>query len=267
MISFDTFGNNGRLGNQMFQYASLKGIASNRGFDFCVAPNSVFGMYDINVKNSSTNVYNCFRNFNPNQTITNYNQVIEQHFHFDKNLFDNCEDNVDLRGYFQSEKYFCHIKDEIKKDFSFYPEVIQECKKVIDSISDGKEIISLHVRRTDYLNQQGNHPIVSLEYYEKCLSELDSSLPVLIFSDDPFWCKEQELFKDDRFFVSENNDCCYDLCLMTMCNYHIIANSSFSWWGSWLSESKKTFAPKNWFGPNYPNHDTKDLYLDGWEIV
>ncbi|BCV08022.1 MAG: hypothetical protein CM15mL4_0670 [uncultured marine virus] len=62
---------------------------------------------------------------------------------------------------------------------------------------------------------------------------------VLIFSDDPAWCKEHELFSDDRFLVSDNDDQYIDLCLMTMCEKHIIANSSFSWWGAWLSNSDK----------------------------
>jgi len=266
MISFNNLGNLGRLGNQMFQYASLKGIATNRNFDFCIPPVKYFGSRDPNVRSSDINIYNCFDGFSPNQLLTNYNSVEENHFHFDKNLFDTCEDNTDLVGYFQSEKYFKHIESEIKKDFSFSKEVISECKTLLNSLQESEEWISLHIRRTDYVHLQENHPLVPIEYYKNCLDQLDPTIPVVIFSDDPDWCLLQEIFSSNRFFVSRNNTM-YDLCLMTLCNYHIVANSSFSWWGAWLSDSKKVFAPKKWFGENYKNYILDDLYCDGWIVL
>jgi hypothetical protein len=267
MISFNNLGNIGRLGNQMFQYASLKGIARNRNFDYCVAPLHLFGTRDLNVKNSLTNIYNCFSNFNPKQDITNFKQFEEKQFHFDKELFENCEDQVDLVGYFQSEKYFKHIENEIKEDFKFSNSVLEECKGLLKSLHQSDEWISLHVRRSDYLNLQDNHPITSLEYYFDCLNSLNPDIPVVVFSDDPAWCYSQEIFKSDRFFISDKSSDVYDLCVMTLCDYHIIANSSFSWWGAWLSNSKKVFAPKQWFGKNYKNYILDDLYCDGWIIV
>ena len=132
--------------------------------------------------------------------------------------------------------------------------------------SDYSNLISLHIRRTDYVGNI-NHPMPSLtEYYQKALDQLDDTIPVLIFSDDPKWCKEQSIFSGDRFLVSEN-DPYTDLCIMSLCNYHIIANSSFSWWGAWLSDSKKVFAPKRWFGGNAINNDTSDLYCSNWIIL
>ena len=89
---------------------------------------------------------------------------------------------------------------------------------------------------------------------------------MIIFSDDTKWCKEQEIFSDDRFLVSEDNDQSYDLCLMSMCNDFIIANSSFSWWGAWLGNRGKVVAPKQWFGKGL-NHDTKDLYCSDWSVL
>jgi hypothetical protein len=263
MISFNKLGNMGRLGNQMFQYASTKGIATNRNFEYCVAPKSAFGVTDFNVRNTGFNIYDCFPNLSSPQGITQNTIFEERHFHFDEDLFNNCENNVDLCGYFQSAKYFQHIEKEIKKDFSFAPDVIAECKNAIGD----KEWISLHIRRGDFLNLELQHPITPLDFYKESLNNLDTNLPVLIFSDDPNWCKEQDLFYDDRFLVSETNHPFYDLCLMTICKYHIIANSSYSWWGAWLSDSKQVFAPKVWFGVNYPTHNVKDLYCEGWAIL
>ena len=82
------------------------------------------------------------------------------------------------------------------------------------------------------------------------------------------WCKEQELFKDDRFLVSETDDNLYDLCMMTMCKGYIIANSSFSWWGAWLSETEnpKVIAPSRWFGDTgyTAKNNTQDIVPDRW---
>ena len=103
-------------------------------------------------------------------------------------------------------------------------------------------------------------------YYREALSKLPD-LPVIIFSDDHDWCKQQELFSSDRFAVSEDNTADADLCLMSLCKYHIIANSSFSWWGAWLAKSEKVIAPQNWFGGDCSKNNTKDLYLPDWVIL
>ena len=105
-----------------------------------------------------------------------------------------------------------------------------------------------------------------MDYYKSALELFDSDREVIIFSDDTEWCKEQELFEDDRFAVAEGGDQFYDLCLMSMCDDFIIANSTFSWWGAWLANRGKVVAPKNWFG-EVLGHDTKDLYCKGWEVL
>jgi hypothetical protein len=266
MISFNRLGNVGRLANQMFQYASLRGIASNRGFSFCVPPKEFFGEQDINVRNSDTTLYDCFILHDISIAVSSNTIIMENGFSFDENLFNKCPDNVDLFGYFQSEKYFKHIEDEIRKDFTFNNSLVKDVDDFFSSYFEGKDVISLHIRRGDYTNNP-NHPVQTLEYYSKALSKLDSNIPVIIFSDDPSWCNNQELFSDDRFSISEKNSTEFDLCLMSKCKYHIIGNSSFSWWGSWLAKSEKTIAPSNWFGGDCANHDTKDLYLEDWEII
>ena len=127
--------------------------------------------------------------------------------------------------------------------------------------------ISLHISRKDYVTNP-NHTALDATYYEKALKEFDENETVLVFSDDPDWCNEQELFADDRFMIAEGNSGWTDMCLMTMCKGHIIANSSFSWWGAWLAKSEKVVAPSGWFvGSNLEHLDTKDLIPEGWIVI
>jgi hypothetical protein len=178
-----------------------------------------------------------------------------------------CPDHVSLHGYFQTEKYFKHIENEIRDDFIFKDEVLMPCKEMISSI---KNPIALHVRRSDYLTNSDNHPPCSIEYYQKALNFFDKDRNVIIFSDDPSWCQKQKLFFDDRFMISENTDNRVDLCLMSLCDDFIIANSTFSWWGAWLStkKNKKVIAPVQWFGTGYTkDYDTKDLIPDDWTRI
>ena len=126
--------------------------------------------------------------------------------------------------------------------------------------------ISLHVRRTDYVEKSQDHPPCSLDYYKEALTHFDDDRQVIIFTDDIPWCKSQEIFSGDRFLISETEDNVYDLCLMSMCKSHIIANSSFSWWGAWLADSDKVIAPKRWFGTTgyTAKNNTEDIVPDRW---
>lgn len=267
MISFNHIGNLGRLGNQMFQYASLKGIANRRGYDFLVPPKEIFGNIDSNVRGSDASIYDCFELSELKFGISKYPRLTESTFGLDDNIYYNCPDNVDLVGYFQCEQYFEHIENDIRKDFSFKEEIYKLSNQIFSELFGREEVISLHVRRGDYLTNP-NHPVQTLEYYEKALSNFDEKLSVIIFSDDPQWCNKQELFGPDRFFISEGGDTKVDLCLMTLCSYHIIANSSYSWWGSYLADSKKTIAPSNWFGEDLAKEkNTENLYRKNWIVI
>tara|TARA_Y100000004_G_scaffold72449_1_gene81391 strand:- start:13 stop:801 length:789 start_codon:yes stop_codon:yes gene_type:complete len=262
MISFNNLGNLGRLANQMFQYASLKGIARNRGYDYAIPPREVFGRVDANVRNSDGILYDVFELECVNKVdfIQQKQMISEGSFEFNEDLFNNCPDNVDLHGYFQSEKYFKHIEDEIRSDFTFKEDLLKLCKSFIT-----EDTISLHIRRGDYVHNP-NHPVQPMSYYEQALAELPE-LPVIVFSDDSEWCKEQQLFSDDRFIVAEGNSTDCDLCLMSLCKYHIIANSSYSWWGAWLANSKKVIAPKNWFGGDCANKGAEDMSFGNFEFI
>ena len=152
---------------------------------------------------------------------------------------------------FQSEKYFSDYRDDLKSEFRLrdpkYPEKLDD------------EYIGIHVRRGDYLNHPLVHPTCSMQYYEEGLASLPDK-PVKVFSDDREWCVKN--FKGDRFHISTANFI-EDFELMSKCSYNIIANSSFSWWAAWLSDSKKVIAPSTWFGPNGPG-SSKDIVPHNW---
>ncbi|MCJ7649978.1 MAG: alpha-1,2-fucosyltransferase [Candidatus Lokiarchaeota archaeon] len=257
MIGFNHIGSLGRLGNQMFQYAALRGIAKTKGYEFCIP--------ESNFKNEweDHQLFEAFTLLNlKNRKTGRVGVYPETQYNYSKKYVDECPDNINLSGYFQTEKYFSHIADSIREDFTFKSEILNPCKEAFDF----DEVISLHVRRTDYVKKSVDHPPCSLEYYEEALSKFDSNLPVLIFSDDINWCKDQNLFKPDKFMISESKWNLVDMCLMSMCSHHIIANSSFSWWGAWLSDSDNVIAPSRWFGDNgyTANHNTEDIIPDRW---
>ena len=102
MLSFNHIGNLGRLANKMFQYASLKGIAKHRGYEYCIPPKEVFGKKDPMV-NKDLNLYDIFSIEKTNNIELSKNPVLQERVHiFDEELFINCPDNIDLFGYFQT---------------------------------------------------------------------------------------------------------------------------------------------------------------------
>jgi len=147
-------------------------------------------------------------------------------------------------GYFQSERYFKHRRSEILNLFRPSEEALNK----VNEYKDLFENISLHVRRTDYVKLYPNiHVPQTTEYYSNALEKLPKDLKVLVFSDDLKWCKEN--FIGDRFVFIEEVDY-IAIYLMSKMKHHVIANSSFSWWGAWMSEhqDKTIIAPKVWFG-------------------
>ena len=122
MIGFNALGQLGRLGNQMFQFAALKGIAKNNGYQFCLPPPAGYGetIYGAarhellsGFKLGSTNELN-IQYIDPDRPT-----VSESSFSFDQNIFNKCPDWVIIQGFFQTEKYFKNIRNEIRKDFEF----------------------------------------------------------------------------------------------------------------------------------------------------
>jgi hypothetical protein len=264
-VAFNYLGKLGQLGNQMFQYAATLGIARKLGVSFMI-PNHDEVFVDPSSNRLRIELFDCF-NIKPDSIgyLKTNNVLAEKGFEFNNNILNvDHRFNFTLHGFFQTEKYFKHCENEIRKQYSFKKQIIDECKKIIEECFDNP--IALHIRRTDYLTNS-NHIALDLDYYKKSLDKFDSKRQVVIFSDDSQWCMEQELFSDDRFLISDATGPYHDLYMMSQCNDFIIANSSFSWWGAWLANRGKVIAPKKWFGPNNAHLNTKDLYCDNWEIL
>ena len=247
-LSYNGLGQNGRLGNQMFQYAAIKGIARQRGLDFCI-PSSAG-------QNEWTD-HMLTRYFTLNQnvkygTVEDQIQIKHNGFHFDSGLFYACPDGVDLSGSFQSEKYFSHISDEIVEDFTF---------KTVNVPKPFNEYVAVHVRHGDYVGNQGNFPVLSASYYESAIALFNGSYPIVVLSDDIPWCRQN--IKADLYYEGSQIE---DLYLMTQATHNVIANSSFSWWGAWLNRNlhKTVISPKLWFGPDMADFNLDDLRPLDW---
>ena len=204
-VAFNHLGKLGQLGNQMFQYAAAKGVASKLDVPFMI-PNHR-QVFDDGIGNRYTILlFNAFKLTSASLlgTLRTENYVQENGFTFNKDLFkiDKTE-NCSLYGFFQTEKYFKHIEKQIRKDFTFKDEIKDECDDLIKQFTNP---IALHIRRGDFIRNYKNHHNLGLHYYETALNQFDKDRQVIIFSDDPEWCKEQELFDDDRFLVSEVGD-------------------------------------------------------------
>ena len=287
MIGYDRLGTNGRLGNQMFQYASLRGIAANNKLEFCIPPEDT-------VTHANYGLFDCFKLPNvKHKTLIgpqapmfapHPDSLDEPGFEFDEQLFNNCPDNVNIDGYRQTEKYFKHIEDSIREDYQFKDEIYEPCKEYMDQF-DGN-IALLHIRRGDNVGRPDWYPMPTITHYEYLLEKYFPDQPILICSDDWDWVKGQSSFSGDRFHLSETRIYYpdqvmngkgtmetslvpyYDLCMMTLCNGAIIANSSLSWWGAWLQKNRTqpVIAQDPWFGEKLSFNNLKDLIPEDWVI-
>jgi hypothetical protein len=256
----------GGLGNMMFQIATMESLAKDYGLEV----NYIEAHRHLVEMNSHkrTNTYNSleylkiFENFHWNSKISHsLNETIEVPFAF---VELHPKDNDCYWGYFQSEKYFKHNKELINYLFTPSEYVINQLAKY-DSLFKNKTTCSIHVRRGDYLSYPDTHFIQNMDYFEKALKEIDKVDQYLIFSDDIEWCKNNftgsNWFDKQMFFVENEKDY-VELFLMSKCTHNVCSNSSFSWWGSWLSqnENKKIIAPKKWWA-GYDEHIVPETWI------
>ena len=161
-----------------------------------------------------------------------------------------------LDGFFQTEKYFVDRQNEIRNDIVLKTPFSGNALEISNVIKNAKGSVSLHVRRGDYaLDPRTNQywGTCGPEYYTKALeyisSRIGKDIHVFVFSDGIDWVKEHIPVKYPVTYVSNPEIKDYEeLVLMSQCNHHIIANSSFSWWGAWLNQKsdKIVVSPSVW---------------------
>ena len=270
-VSFNGLGNEGRLGNQMFQYAFIRGMSKRHGYDFII-PDANANRFD------NYGLFDCFELEGCKTGEGSYPTLECRDTAFNQKFLDECTDNTNYSGVFQTEKYFANATEELRKDFTFHKEILDPCQEFIDNVGD---VIFLHVRRGNsnlvgnrgekwsYQMLQDYHPLMKKEYYLEALSHFDESKKVIVLSDTIDWCKKQDWLQDDRFLFSDSSYEVFDdgasvpyidLCLMSLCSGGIIANSSMSWWGAWLqNDTGKIIAPNPWYGAKAYNYGNAEL--------
>ena len=270
-VSFNGLGNEGRLGNQMFQYAFMRGMSKKHGYDFMI-PDANANRFD------NYGLFECFELEGCKTGEGSYPTLECRDTAFNQKFLDECTDNTNYSGVFQTEKYFADATEELKKDFTFHKEILNPCQEFIDNVGD---VIFLHIRRGNsnlvgkrgekwsYQLLQDYHPLMKKEYYLEALSHFDESKKVIVLSDTIDWCKKQDWLQDDRFLFSDSSYEVFDdgasvpyidLCLMSLCSGGIIANSSMSWWGAWLQNDRgKVVAPHPWYGEKAYNYGNAEL--------
>ena len=176
-----------------------------------------------------------------------------------------------LVGYWQSDKYFPDSKviAELKEAFEKRPQEIMKDSSSWSILQQVEccESVSLHIRRTDYIDEEHIHihNICTEKYYKDAIDKIRCMHPravFFIFTDDKEWCKSH--FRGPNFFIvelsEEENTDIAEMLLMSRCKHHIIANSSYSWWAAWLNDnpSKIVIAPEKWIN----NREMDDIYTD-----
>ena len=197
----------------------------------------------------------------------------EPHFRFDPKLAQQPLPLL-MDGYWQSERYFKdaaeYIRTELTPTAPLEPDNAATFAAIVKV-----EAVSVHIRRGDYVaNAQTNayHGTCSLDYYSQAIEFVRSRVErphLFVFSDDPDWTRANLVADLPTTYVSANlSDRGYrDMQLMSCCRHHIIANSSFSWWGAWLNPepAKIVVAPARWFAK--PGTDTSDLVPKEWNRI
>ena len=282
----------GGLGNQMFQYAAGRSLALSRKTEFRLDV-SDFSGYRLHQGYELQRVFSCpaqiattidVRNILGWQSPQIMRQlfakrvmsvfrckefVVEPHFNYWREI-NGIPSNSYLSGYWQSEEYFRETTQVIRTDFTFKEPADGRNAELVEQIGRANAI-SLHVRRGDYVKNPkttATHGLCSLEYYQSAIQYVIDRVErpsFYIFSDDPAWVRENMKIEHPSVYVDHNHgaESYNDMRLMSLCKHHIIANSSFSWWGAWLNPNpeKIVVAPRKWFANN---NDVSDLFPSGW---
>src|SRR5450830_1617387 len=282
----------GGLGNQMFQYAVGRALALRTGARLSL---DVTGFANYDLRRYELEEVTIDAEVAPDKQLRLVGAVAEanilsnrilkrlgfggsQHvlregsFTYDQRI-EEVSTPIYLDGYWQSEKYFTAIASELRQDFSLRQPLDGANAEMAAAIGQlGQSAISLHIRRGDYVSNSHTaqyHGVCSLDYYRdavRYLAERVEHPHFYIFSDDHTWVQEnlQIDFPMTLVQINSGDRGIYDMMLMKSCGHHIIANSSFSWWGAWLNPSsqKIVIAPQQWFKQS--TNDTRDLIPAAW---
>ncbi len=177
-----------------------------------------------------------------------------------------------IDGFFQSEKYFKHIREEILELFDIKDNIKDYLKEKYKDLLEQKSC-TLHVRRGDYFTAKELR-VLDVDYYKSAITHFDSDTHYVIFSDDIEWCKNNFDFLERKTFIEEKNDL-IEMYLMSFFKNNIIANSTYSWWGSWLGNNNKVVMPNpetTWFSDIYyeehkHNKGFNDLICENWITI
>lgn len=268
---------NGGLGNQMFQYAFYLQLKKRHPLDIFLfdieQAQTCHNGFELN-KIFHCDCYNNTRNYRrlkrylPNLSDKFYIVKQAHSLEFDNGLMRTSHLLTRYEGFWQSEKYFFPIEQTVRESFSFNIELLNNETRTIAQEIVGKETVSVHIRRGDYL-ASSDFGLCSIDYYKHAMSFISEKLNIstfIFFSDDMDWVKNN-IPCTDAVYVSCNHgtNSWQDMYLMTQCKHNIIANSSFSWWGAWLNNNpdKIVVAPTKWFNysPNY------DILPKGWITI
>lgn len=253
-----SMGKNGRLGNQLFQIASTMAIAMRNDMDYAF-PKWEYADY--------------FKKPLPEIPAgTSFKEFAEPQFHYRDYQFDGSE-NISLRGYFQSEKFWREYEDKIIEQFTFKDEYIQSLE-LPERISQG---CFVSIRRGDFVGNN-NYAQIGMDYFERAMTYMSTDRDIhefYIFSDDVAWCRENMPQKNFRSYVfMDNYTFLPGLAAMSRCKAGIASNSTYSWWGAWLMEAFHehgetfVFCPDLNFGPGQLSQiDDKDYYPRRWTVV
>lgn len=270
----------GRLGNQMFQYAFLRGLkAKYPDYDFRLFTSTDLLTDSIRI-NDLEHIFDIPDEYLVDEhlaqqvlkTSTSCIRLVkEQTDSFCQKIETDWPLLSIYHGYWQTELYFKEIAPIIRNAFRFDTERLNEKSRHIADRIRSCMAVSIHVRRGDYLtetNQEIYGNLCTPDYYKQAIIMLKERLQsetchFFLFSDDPAWVKEN-ISVENAVVVNWNQgaDSWQDMYLMSLCRHHIIANSSFSWWGAWLNprEDKLVIAPYRW----YNDRIAPDILPEGW---
>ena len=257
----------GGMGNQMFQYAMSKSISKRLGCDLL-----------LNIENfklDSMRQYSLglWKGIEEEFTTTTGNIIRENDMPYDQSLVNRISCNSSIIGYWQTEKYFLDIKEDLKKIFipkeSLTPRGSYMENKILEA---GDKSVFLTIRRSDYVTSSF-HGVLSMDYYNKALEIISEKIKdpiIFVFSDEPEWCKSNLNFNHETIIAGNYDITTSDhlgredeeLWLMRCCKNAIMANSSYSWWGAWLNDSGIVIAPNKWFLSNSKN--PMDIIPNHW---